>query len=952
VKNRRGVRLGSWKVRVLAAGIAALTASVGSPRFAPAVAPAPWHLRQNAGTTAGAADATLKAQYAARLARWAEFRSQGVDRVYPQFALNPARYPRGGVAHRNILVVLAQFPGDQFGYAAKPSSKSTPGYYQKMFFSDDPGDGITSLREYYKEVSNGHLIVSGQVTSKWLDMPHSYAYYANNTSGLDFGLYPRSSQRLAVDAMGAAFGDFGGHLGYFDNDGPDGVSNSGDDDGYIDAVCVIHTGIGAEFVPSSVSPDPYLWSHESGIPIFSNCPGTGGGPGCLPGLPLGGVRGFLYFLTAEFNEFPGDHAVGTYCHEFGHTLGLADLYGRTEAGLGFYSLMSLGNYLPFNGEGPAGSHPGNLDAWSRQYLGFDPIAIPTAGGAYKLGPAAGGGGSLRVWSHGEPGSEYFLLEDRARKGADLYLPADGLLIYHVDDTKQDNTSGSAFYRVRVVTADSLSPADFETDLNVGGNYGDDKDLWPGTLLHRNWTEATTPNSRDYNGSDTGVRVLNITGGTPDASDSSSFDLVLSSRPELRITGVTYLDGGDDHPDPSETGTLTLQLTNVGTGSALLNYTLSSLDPLVTVLVSNSTGAALATGQSGTNVTLFTVQFGSPLSLPQGVSLRLAWNDGTASGTQDFALTIGEAAGLSEDFESDFNASGWSSAAVAPTVQNEWHRTQTRAQGGTYAAKLGSTNALGTGTNEQQTYAINEDAVLVSPGFFLPANSQLSFSSWIDSETNGGTGAWDGGRVEISLAGGPWVPLALDGGYPYIIEFNAGTALAGSNVIAGSSGGWRRFVAGLTGYSGPARIRFRFAADDFNEPRNSSGSLLRTYEGWYLDNIAVEARQDPGPTPRRLAFRGGPTPYFAGTASSGSLRFRLSARDGLPHPGERPVIRIFDLKGRLVREVTAFADPLIASEFGAAWDGHNSAGAPVAAGVYFAKVTLLGQTQTTRLVVVR
>jgi hypothetical protein len=195
-------------------------------------------------------------------------------------------------------------------------------------------------------------------------------------------------------------------------------------------------------------------------------------------------------------------------------------------------------------------------------------------------------------------------------------------------------------------------------------------------------------------------------------------------------------------------------------------------------------------------------------------------------------------------------------------------------------------------------------------------------------------------------------VAIDGGYPYVIEFNAGTALAGSNVIAGSSGAWRKYVADLTGYSGPARVRFRFASDEADEPRDQFGSLVRYYEGWYVDNVAVEVRQVPGPAPRHVTFRAGPTPYFAGTASSGSILFRLSASDGLAHPGESPTVRIFDLSGRLVRAVTATPDPLVPSEFGAAWNGQNSAGSPVGAGVYFAKVTLLGQTQTTRLVVVR
>ncbi|HEY6572166.1 MAG TPA: hypothetical protein VI198_02505, partial [Candidatus Eisenbacteria bacterium] len=548
-----------------------------------------------------------------------------------------------------------------------------------------------------------------------------------------------------------------------------------------------------------------------------------------------------------------------------------------------------------------------------------------------------------------PGTEYFLVENRQKTGSDRYLPGDGLLIYHVDDLKQDNLGGPANYRVRVVVADSVSLDDLESSL---GNFGDAKDFWPGTLLRRNWTESTIPDSRDYDGFDTAVRIANITGGSVDGSDSVSFDLVLSTRPDLRVTGVTYQDGLDGHPDPSETGDLTVEVRNVGTPSGPLTFTLTSLDALVVVNAGASGGGALATGASGTNTTPYNVTFGAPVSLPRIVTLRLDWNDGSVSGSQVFALTIGEAAGLAEEFESDFTASGWSSAAIAPSVLNEWHRTQVRAHGGGFAAKVGSTNPLNSGSNDQQTYRNNQDAGLTSPGFDLPANSQLSFWSYVDTETNGGTGAWDGGRVEISLLGGPWIPLSVDDGYPYMIEFNSGTSLAGSNVVAGSSGQWRRYVADLSAYDGPARVRFRFASDDANEPRDQFGGLARYYEGWYVDDIAVGARQTPAPTPRRVTFRAGPIPYFAGSGSGGSLRFRFSARDGLAHPGERPVVRIYDVKGRLVRELDASADPLLANEFGASWNGRDRSGAAAGAGVYFAKVTLLGETQTTRLVVVR
>ena len=102
----------------------------------------------------------------------------------------------------------------------------------------------------------------------------------------------------------------------------------------------------------------------------------------------------------------------------------------------------------------------------------------------------------------------------------------------------------------------------------------------------------------------------------------------------------------------------------------------------------------------------------------------------------------------------------------------------------------------------------------------------------------------------------------------------------------------------------------------------------------------------------MAFRAGPSPFFAGGGFAAAVRFRFSARDGLPHPGETPTVRVYDMRGRLVRAVAARADALLPHEFGASWDGRNTTGEPAAAGVYFAKVTLLGETQTTRLVVVR
>src|SRR5689334_11648206 len=97
-------------------------------------------------------------------AKFDSLSATGVDKICPQFALDMAKYPRGGVAHRNILVVLCKFPAEGGSPAKNPSAASTPAYYQKMYFSDDSTDNVISLREYYRNNSRGRLIISGRVT--------------------------------------------------------------------------------------------------------------------------------------------------------------------------------------------------------------------------------------------------------------------------------------------------------------------------------------------------------------------------------------------------------------------------------------------------------------------------------------------------------------------------------------------------------------------------------------------------------------------------------------------------------------------------------------------------------------------------------------------------------------------------------------------------------------------
>ena len=906
--------------------------------------------------------------------RYEQSRAWGVDKIYPSLGLNMAKYPRDGIAHRNLLIVLADFDGDAFGPAVHPSAQSTPGYYHRLFFSDDPNDGIISLREYYRENSHGRLIVSGRVTGEWLKMPHSYAYYAAGQSGLDFSNYPRSAQKLVEDAMAAAYGSFDSNLGYFDNDGPDGIPSSGDDDTYIDATIVIHPGQGAEVAPIPLE-DDLLWSHEAGVSIYQDCPQPSS-PNCLPGMILGNVRGFLYTMNGEYNYGPGDNANGTYIHEFGHTLGLADLYEFSSCGnpigtgLGVYSLMALGNYLPLNPPSAQGRRPGALDPWSRAFLGFEFPQVVSGSGSWTLPPLSRGGGAIKIWKNGQPGTEYFLVENRLQEGVDAALPGAGLLIYHVDDTLIDNCRDcenlscadppSPHGRVEVVQADGL---DEIHDGSATGDppldfYGDASDFFPGALAVRSWTQSTTPSTRDYAGADTGIRMTNILGAY-DNADTASFDLSVSLGPDILVSRVDVRDGGaggNGILDNAETDSLALTLQNAGLGSGPLTFTLSTADPGITV-VSGTSAASPASAAANffvTTATPFIVTVGTYPTLPHAVTFTLGWTDGTTSGTETFTLTVGMGSSLSETFEVGIGT--WTSGPVAPTLINQWHLSTTRAYGGSATSmKVGSTaDPLGAVSNEAKTYASMQDAALYSPMFDLAPGSQLEFSSWIDAETNGGTMAYDGGRVEISARGGEWVPLAVDGGYGYQLTFDDAASLRGSDVFSGSPQSWRRVIADLAGYSGPIQIRFRFSTNQDDQPFDSFlGGLARYYEGWYVDAVSVVPRVQPNPARRVLSLRVGPNPYRVQHGFASGATFRFSTPDGLPHYGlTPPQVRIYNTNGRLVRKLDASPDGLVPSEFRATWNARTEKGAIAASGIYFAKVDILGKTQTIRLVLLR
>jgi M6 family metalloprotease-like protein len=236
-------------------------------------------------------------------------------------------------------------------------------------------------------------------------------------------------------------------LGRYDNDGPDGLPNSGDDDGYVDFVFLNALTVPRHFIIADATGVARLGLGEDYL--TKDRRPTGGFIRIrADGHPQG--RGGTLQRAHTFEV-----AVGSMAHEFGHALGLPDLYDldysqqdgqpdpeRDSAGVGYWCLMGRGALGWGEREGP---NP--LCAWSLAQLGW-------------LGPGnanlvvlqedlrdvafvdALAGGKVYQLPGPEPGA-YLLVEYR-RAGASFYQrnqPADGLLIWRVRSQRSDLGAG-------------------------------------------------------------------------------------------------------------------------------------------------------------------------------------------------------------------------------------------------------------------------------------------------------------------------------------------------------------------------------------------------------------------------------------------------------------------------------------------------------------------------------
>ena len=329
-------------------------------------------------------------------------------------------YPLNGSP--KTLIILVNFSDKNF-VTSSPQTAYT-NLLNESGYSTNGGTG--SARDYFRDASNGVFQPQFDVVGPYT-LPNNMAYYGENSSGND-----KNPQQMVIDACKLA-----------DQNGVDFTQYDTDNDGYVDNIFIYYAGYNeAEGGPAN-SVWPHRWTLANTLTKFD------------------GKTIFDYACTSELKGASGTVMCGicTFCHEFGHVLGLADYYDTaddTHYTVSYWNIMDEGAYLNY------GRTPPTYSAYDRFFLGWlTPVelkipqnvtlpSITSSNKAYLI---------TRYGNHNLNGAnpspnEFFMLENRQRTGWDTFLPNSGMLVTHV------------FYDVSTWNANSVNNVDASMGFDI------------------------------------------------------------------------------------------------------------------------------------------------------------------------------------------------------------------------------------------------------------------------------------------------------------------------------------------------------------------------------------------------------------------------------------------------------------------------------------------------------
>lgn len=408
-----------------------------------------------------------------------------------------------------VLVLMVEFLDVRFSSADAPETirkQITQRHYKEREFTG-------SAYDYYCDASMEQFTPQFDVIGPIRVLGTQATYGANVNGETDANVRTMIIQACTLAGMQVDFSQY-------DNN----------HDGYVDNIYVIYAGRGE----ASGGGANTIWPHSWVIPDDMS-------------PVINGVKLGSYACSNELMQYNGGLAIdgiGTFCHEFGHVLGLPDLYStnyQAENHPGSWALMASGSYSNNS------RTPPTLSAWERSALGWLKPIMLESGGDYTL-PA-----SLLTTNQAyviptRNANEYFTLENRQQYRGDWddRVPSWGMLVWHID------------YNANIWNMNAVNNNPYHQYANIVEARGDDlnngyqmEDCFP-TFGHNAFTDKTVPALKAWDGSLTDITLPSITEDSEwgdDDEDEPSYTVFFTAISHSGVStieaegGVTFHSNG-------------------------------------------------------------------------------------------------------------------------------------------------------------------------------------------------------------------------------------------------------------------------------------------------------------------------------------------------------------------------------------------------------------------------
>ena len=302
--------------------------------------------------------------------------------------LCPTTFPREG--EQKSIAILVEFQDREF-------TVENPGdYYYRMLneenFSDNDATG--SARDYYVKNSSGKFLPTFDVYGP-VKLENEYKYYGSQNDRYAYKMVTESCEQL--------------------DDIIDFTQYDCDHDGVVDNIYIFYAGYGEADGGGTNTVWPHSWDIEE----------AGNGVDYI----FDSVRLNHYACSNEL-QHGSDRVdgIGSFCHEFGHVLGLPDLYSTNFSNSftpGSWDIMDYGSYNNHS------RTPPNFSSFERYALDWlTPTIIDEEGDFYLSNLGDSNEAFIIKKSLASP--EYYLFENRQQTGFDTYIPWHGMLVWHID----------------------------------------------------------------------------------------------------------------------------------------------------------------------------------------------------------------------------------------------------------------------------------------------------------------------------------------------------------------------------------------------------------------------------------------------------------------------------------------------------------------------------------------